>query len=61
MKIEITIDETDLRRLVAEEIRRVTGNQEVCADEISILVKSKQNYKSEWEQASFKAEYKANS
>jgi hypothetical protein len=35
-------------------------NYSINIHDVSILVKSKQNYKSEWEVADFKAEYKNN-
>jgi precorrin-2 methylase len=56
MRIHIEIDEQELKRLVINRL------EEIMADEINeknviILVKSKNNYKSEWEPAAFKAEY----
>ena len=57
MKVDIEITEKDLRKLVATHIRdKIDIN--VKDDDIVIQVKSKQNYKSEWEHADFKAVYK---
>ena len=52
----IEISESELKALVQKEICAKTG-QEVSMSDIKIQVKSKQNYKSEWETAAFKAEY----
>lgn len=58
MKIRIELTEHDVRRLVAEEIRDKTGHV-ITADKIQVEVKSKQNYKSEWESCEFRAVYEA--
>jgi len=52
--LKIEIDEKKLRELVSDYIEEKTGNT-IDETNIQILVKSKQNYKSEWETASFKA------
>lgn len=52
--LKIEIDEKKLRELVSQYIEERTGNS-IDEANIQILVKSKQNYKSEWEPASFKA------
>ena len=57
MKIRIDIDEETVRKLVAMHIREVTGNDAIASKDVTIEVKSKQNFKSEWEQASFRAVY----
>ena len=59
MQIFIELTQADVKRLVKQEIERKTGNRVEMSD-IKILTKSAQNYKSEWETAEFKAEYKAN-
>ena len=59
MKIHIEITETDLKELIAEKIENLM-DCEVNTKDIKILVKSKQNFKSEWEEANFKAEYVKN-
>lgn len=57
MTISITIEETELKKLIIAELETKLGNIPLNKVNVTILVKSKQNYKSEWEQASFKAEY----
>lgn len=52
--IKIEIDENKLKELVADYIESRTG-QSIPIDKIKIEVKSKQNYKAEWETASFRA------
>ena len=54
VKIEITKDV--LRRLIIEHISSVM-NGAFIPDRVQIEVKSKQNYKSEWEEADFRAVY----
>ncbi len=56
MKINIEITEKELKQLILDEFEDKTG-QQLDSDRIRIMVKSKQNYKSEWESASFKATY----
>lgn len=56
MDIQIKLTEADVRRLVKNEIERLTG-QKIVESNIRIEVKSKQNYKAEWEVAAFRAEY----
>jgi hypothetical protein len=53
-KIKIEIDETTLRQLVINHLCGIL-NAEINPNEVSIEVKSKQNYKSEWEDAAFRA------
>lgn len=57
MKINIEIDEFQLKRLILDHLTRQLGDIPVTMDRIRIEVKSKQNYKAEWEQASFRATY----
>lgn len=57
MKINIEIDEFQLKRLIMDHLTRQLGEIPITLDRIKIEVKSKQNYKSEWEQASFRATY----
>lgn len=59
MNLRIEINEQDLKSLVAVFIQEQTG-QSVSVENIKIEVKSKQNYKSEWEEAAFKAVYTKN-
>jgi len=57
MHIKIEIDETKLKYLVCEAIREALGEVPLHVDNVKIEVKSKQNFKSEWESASFRACY----
>lgn len=54
ISIKIEIDEKTLRRLVREHLTNVVGVP-LSDTEIDIQVRSKQNYKSEWEAAAFRA------
>jgi hypothetical protein len=56
MNIRIELSEQDLQRLVAQYIEEQTG-QTVKQEQICIEVKSKQNYKAEWEVAAYRAVY----
>lgn len=53
-KVQIEIDEATLKRLVHQYLERQVG---VSLEEKDIVIetKSKQNYKSEWESAAFRA------
>lgn len=55
MKIHIEIDEKELARLVANRIYELMPDAGIKEVDIKIQVKSKQNYKAEWESASFRA------
>ena len=55
MKIRIEIDEQTLRGLVYAHLMEQLGSVNVEQDDIKIEVKSKQNYRSEWEAAAFRA------
>lgn len=55
MKISIEIDEKKLRELVTVYLREQLGSLPFNEDDVKIEVKSKQNYKSEWEPAAFRA------
>lgn len=54
MKIQIELDEKGLRALVLRHLSEKL-NVELSEDDIVIEVRSKQNYKSEWERAAFRA------
>lgn len=54
MKIHIEIGEADLTRLVLNFLSDKL-NETLTEKDVIIEVKSKQNYKSEWEVASFRA------
>lgn len=51
------IDETLLRTILKNYIQSKLGDIVVEEDDVKIEVKSKQNYRSEWENASFRARY----
>lgn len=56
MKATLTISEEDIKKLIIEEFRlAITGHFDEKL--VKIEVKSKQNYKSEWENAEFRATY----
>lgn len=57
LTINIEIDEKELRKLVKEHLQRLLGDMNLDESCVHIYVKSKQNYKSEWEEAAFKAQY----
>jgi len=52
--INIEVDENTLRRLVKRYLEQQIG-AELDEKDISIETKSKQNYRSEWESAAFRA------
>lgn len=56
MQIKIELTEQDLKRIIKNHIASKVDHR-IDERKISILVKSKQNFKSEWEEAAFKAEY----
>lgn len=55
MLLKIEISERDLKDLIVKEFKEKLGNVEFTESNVVILVKSKQNYKAEWEAANFKA------
>jgi len=57
MKVKIEIDERELRKLVLDHIGLRLGEVPLDKNRVHIRVKSKQNYKSEWEEAAFMATY----
>jgi uncharacterized membrane protein len=57
MKIDIEIDEKRLRELVVAEIQSRLGDIPLESKDVKIIVKTKQNYKAEWEAGEFKATY----
>jgi len=61
MKIKIEIDEKTLRGLVLDYLSSQLGELALSKDCLTIEVKSKQNYRSEWESAAFRATYERNS
>lgn len=59
MTIHIELGEEDLKKLVIEEIERRLGEITFDIKNVRIEVKSKQNYRSEWEPADFRAVFDA--
>jgi len=57
MKVRIEIDKDTLVKLIIKEIQTVLDLPTMSKDLVKIEVKSKQNYRSEWEQADFRAIY----
>ena len=55
LKIQIEIDERTLRQLVLNYLSNKLGDVPLNVDDVKIETKSTQNYKSEWEQAAFRA------
>lgn len=55
MKIEIELTEKELRDLIYIEFEKRLGELDLQPTDIKIEVKSTQNYKSEWENAAFRA------
>lgn len=55
MKLNIEIDENELKRLVFNHLQEKLGEVPLLMTDIQIEVKSQQNYKSEWEKAAFRA------
>lgn len=58
MKHRNEINEKDLKAIVRAFILRVHGS-DIDVKDIHIQVKSKQNWKSEWEEANFRAVYES--
>lgn len=55
MKVNIEIDEKELTRLVISRLQELMPDASITATDVLIEVKSKQNYRSEWESAAFRA------
>lgn len=56
MKIRVEIDEAKLKSLVLDYLEDIL-TVSLKSEDVTIEVKSKQNYKSEWEKAEFRAIY----
>lgn len=56
MKLEFEIDESELRQIIAQYLK---NRVDLAVDPslIDIQVKSKQNYRAEWETAAFRAKF----
>jgi len=55
MNISITLTEIELKKIVFEHLCERMGKLSLCPEDVKIEVKSKQNYKAEWESAAFRA------
>lgn len=55
MKLRIEIDEKTLKGLIQDYLNDQLGALNVRMEDVVIQTKSKQNYKSEWESAAFRA------
>jgi hypothetical protein len=55
MNVKIEVSEKDLRALVLQHVQSIVGCLPITPEQVQIEVKSKQNYKSEWEEAAFRA------
>lgn len=55
MRLEIELTEKEVTQLVMNRIGRLLGGVNIKREDVRIEVKSKQNYKSEWEPAMFRA------
>lgn len=55
MILKIEISELELKKLIVAELQTRLGEVVFDAGDIKIEVKSKQNYKAEWETANFRA------
>jgi hypothetical protein len=58
MYVNIELSESDVKDIIRDYLETKLGNVEIKTQALDIQVKSKQNYKSEWETASFKCVYK---
>lgn len=55
MKIHVEIDEQELRQMIIARFRELMPDTRINEPDVQIEVKSKQNYRSEWESAAFRA------
>ena len=55
MKIEIEYTEKELKELILKDISKKLGTIGFDEKSVKIMVKSKQNYRAEWEEVSFRA------
>lgn len=53
MILHVSLEENEIRQILADHLSRVF-NVEISAEDLPIEVKSKQNYKSEWERAAIR-------
>jgi hypothetical protein len=55
VKINLELTEIELKEIVLAKFQEMLGEIPLKKEDVHIQVKSKQNYKSEWEEASFRA------
>lgn len=55
MKLHVEIDKKELKKLVIAAISEQIGNMGFDPEFVQIETKSQQNYRSEWEEADFRA------
>ena len=55
MRTSVELTEKELKELVYQFLSQKLGELDFNEDDVKIEVKSKQNYRSEWESASFRA------
>ncbi len=53
--VNIEVSEETLKELVCDYLREKLGDLDLMIEDVKIEVKSKNNYRSEWELASFRA------
>jgi len=58
MQVNVEMNEKDIRDAISDWIRKEVGVS-IYPQQVKIQVKSKQNYKSEWEEAAFRANFSA--
>ncbi len=58
MEINIELTEEDLRNLITIYLQNKLGDTPIDINKVKIQVKSKQNFRSEWEESAFKATYR---
>jgi restriction endonuclease Mrr len=57
MKIRVEINESQVKKLILDYLDNVLSVNTLKSEDVIIEVKSKQNYKSEWEVANFRVTY----
>jgi tetrahydromethanopterin S-methyltransferase subunit A len=56
MKVDVKLDEDEIKQAIADYIDKKAGVI-IDAEQVIVEVKSKQNYRSEWEHAAIRAEF----
>lgn len=55
MKISVEVNERELKTMVIARLRELMPDVPIEEADVSFLVKTKQNYRAEWEEGSFRA------